>query len=148
MTENNKKSKKKELPPKRSKEDRLFDNILKITQQFMSGKSYVAMNESELFERLRLVPQHREIFGRVLDELHRLHVVNITKNRYSLKTSTNEIVTGVIRVHPRGFGFLQAEDSSKFPDDIFIPKHLIQNSVDGDSVEVLDRSYKFFRKRP
>lgn len=48
----------------------------------------------------------------------------------------SEIASGVIRVHPRGFGFLQADDPSRFPQDIFVPKHATQNAVDGDRVEV------------
>lgn len=48
----------------------------------------------------------------------------------------SEIATGIIRVHPRGFGFLQPEDTTNFPQDIFIPKHATQNAVDGDRVEV------------
>lgn len=148
MTKNDKKSKKKETSPQRSKETRIFDNLLKVTQQFMTGKSYVAMVESELFERLRLPEQYRELFGRVLDELKSTGVVEISQNRYSLKTSSAEIVTGIIRVHPRGFGFLQPEDSSKYPVDIFVPKHLTQNAVDGDSVEVLIDPTSFSEKGP
>lgn len=45
-------------------------------------------------------------------------------------------VTGTLRVHPRGFGFLQPDDPVANPQDVFIPKHLTQNAVDGDSVEV------------
>ncbi len=144
-----KKSKKKELPaPEKSKEGRLFDNLLKVTQQFMNGKGYVAMSEAELFERLRLPEQHRELFGRILDQLHQLGLVEITRNRYSLKSSTSEIVTGVLHVHPRGFGFLTPEDPKTYSQDIFIPKHLIQNAVDGDTVEVLVDPTAFSEKGP
>lgn len=148
MLKNNKKSKKNEPQPlQKSKESRLFDNLLKVTQQFMSGKGYIAISESELFERLRLPPQHREIFGRVLDHMHQSGVVEITHNRYALKSSTAELVTGVMRVHPRGFGFLQATDSP-YSEDIFVPKHLIQNAVDGDTVEVLVDPTHFTEKGP
>lgn len=149
MTKNYKKSKKKDAPPvQKSKENRLIDNLLKVTQQFMSGKGYVAMSEPELFERLRLPPQHRELFGRILDQMHATGLVSIDRNRYSLKSSVAEIVTGILRVHPRGFGFLQPEDPSAFPEDIFVPKHLIQNAVDGDTVEVLVDPSTFTEKGP
>lgn len=149
MPKNTKKSKEKEpLPPQKGKEGRLFDNLLKVTQQFMSGKGYVAMSEPELFERLRLPPQHRELFGKILDQLHQTGLVEISRNRYSLKSSAAEIVTGVLRVHPRGFGFLQVERPSQYAEDIFIPKHLIQNAVDGDTVEVLVDPTTFSEKGP
>lgn len=45
-------------------------------------------------------------------------------------------MTGTIRVHPRGFGFVVPDDPKKYPQDVFIPKHLTDNAVDGDRVEV------------
>lgn len=149
MPKNSKKSKKNGAPPQqKSKDSRLFDNLFKVTQQFMAGKSYVAMSEAELFERLRLSPQHRELFGRILDEMHRAGLVEISRNRYSLKSSSTELVTGIMRVHSRGFGFLQPEDDTTYKTDIFIPKHLIQNAVDGDTVEVLVDPSSFSEKGP
>lgn len=44
-------------------------------------------------------------------------------------------VTGTIRIHPRGFGFLIPDDRERFPEDIFIPKHCTEGAVDGDNVE-------------
>lgn len=46
------------------------------------------------------------------------------------------IAPGTIRIHPRGFGFLQPDDREAFPEDIFIPRHATQGAVDGDQVEV------------
>ena len=39
---------------------------------------------------------------------------------------------GVIRVHPRGFGFVIPQEG----EDIFIPKALLNGAIDGDQVEV------------
>jgi len=47
-----------------------------------------------------------------------------------------QITTGTLRVHPKGFGFLQPDEKERFPVDIFIPKHLTLGAVDGDLVEV------------
>lgn len=44
---------------------------------------------------------------------------------------------GTISVHPKGFAFVSPDDSETFPEDIFIPKHLKGNAVDGDRVEVV-----------
>ncbi|MBS4171116.1 ribonuclease R [Neochlamydia sp. AcF95] len=149
MRKNNKKSKKKELGSiQKSKEDRLYENLLKITQEFMAGKGYLAMNESELFERLHLPEQYREIFGRVLTHLHQSGLASLEHKRYALKSSTTEIVKGTLSVHPRGFGFLKVENPSIYSEDIFIPKHLIQNAVDGDIVEVRVEAPPFKEKGP
>lgn len=44
--------------------------------------------------------------------------------------------SGVIRMHPKGFGFVTPEDSEAYPEDVFIPKHLKKGAVDGDLVKI------------
>ncbi|MDE3046285.1 MAG: VacB/RNase II family 3'-5' exoribonuclease [Verrucomicrobiota bacterium] len=44
----------------------------------------------------------------------------------------SHLVTGTISVHHKGFGFVKVGDGP----DIFIPRHLISEAVDGDTVEV------------
>jgi ribonuclease R len=39
-------------------------------------------------------------------------------------------------MHPRGFGFVVPDALFGCPEDIFIPKHLTDNAVDGDRVEI------------
>lgn len=45
-------------------------------------------------------------------------------------------MAGTISVHPKGFAFVSPDDPKKYPEDIFIPKSLKGNAVDGDRVEV------------
>lgn len=52
------------------------------------------------------------------------------------KAKTPKAITGVIRMHPRGFGFVIVDDPNDSEQDIFIPKHMTANAVDGDQVEV------------
>lgn len=52
------------------------------------------------------------------------------------KTLENEIIAGVLRMHPRGFGFVVPDSYVECPEDVFIPKHLTDNAVDGDRVEI------------
>ena len=52
-----------------------------------------------------------------------------------LKKPEPLIVTGIIRIHPRGFGFLIPDNRELFPEDIFIPRHATEGAVDGDTVE-------------
>ncbi|MBS0620456.1 MAG: VacB/RNase II family 3'-5' exoribonuclease [Verrucomicrobia bacterium] len=51
-------------------------------------------------------------------------------------TPKHELMRGTIRMHPKGFGFVIPENPVQCPQDVFIPKHLTDNAVDGDSVEV------------
>lgn len=131
------KKKAEEAPPARTgKEERLFQNLFKTTSQFIQGRNYSPMTEAELFERLKFAPQHLDLFREVLKLLYKQKSVDISQNRYTSKKSGKDIATGILRVHPRGFGFLQPDDPILFPQDIFIPKHQTQNAVDGDTVEV------------
>lgn len=138
IEENNQKkpSRNKGFKEKKSKEDKLYDNLLKVIQQFICGKSYLPLSETDLMERLALPPQHQTTLKQVLKELTRTKIVELKKGRYSFKASSADLVVGVIKVHPRGFGFLQPSEPG-YAQDIFVPKHLTQNAVDGDTVEVL-----------
>lgn len=51
------------------------------------------------------------------------------------KEKKEEILTGILRMHAKGFGFVIPDKPSKCPQDVFIPKHLTDNAVDGDHVE-------------
>lgn len=137
MTKTKKKSKVDEKPKKSSKEERLFQNLLRSTQQFLQGKGFRTLSEQELFQRLNLPPQHLSLFREILHTLSEQGVITLSKGQYTLnKIVTEDVVKGTIRVHPRGFGFLQPDNPTQYPQDIFIPKHLTKNAVDGDVVEV------------
>lgn len=137
MAKSSKKSKKKEPSIRNTKEERLFNNLLRITEQFMGGKSFIPLTEQELLQRLSLPPQHQEIFQSVLKQLVDSNLIEVVQDRYSWKHSRQDIVTGTIKMHSRGFGFVQPENPTINTQDIFIPKHLTKNAVDGDVVEVL-----------
>jgi ribonuclease R len=137
MAKNVKKSKQKALAFASVKEERLYHNLLKITEQFMSGKGFSSLTEHELMQRLSLPPQHAMLFNMVLNTLTTQEMVELVGERYSWKSAKDDVMTGVLNAHPRGFGFVQAHDPIRHPQDIFIPKHLMNNAVDGDTVEVL-----------
>lgn len=148
MTKPTKKSKKKELPVRNPKEEKLFQNLLRTTEQFMGGKSFSPMTFKELMQRLSLPEQHSDIFAEVLHQLTKQKLIEVVQNRYNWKRSRADIVTGTLRVHPRGFGFVQPDDPVLNPQDIFIPKHLTKNGVDGDHVEVVINQESFSEKGP
>lgn len=123
--------------PKKSKKDKLFDNLIKTTRQFMKGRSFVSLSLQELIEKLRIHPQHRKTFLDVLNTLIKNGEATFKNNTYRWKTAHTDTISGTVRMHPRGFGFVEPDEANTFPEDIFIPKHLTQNAVDGDKVEVL-----------
>ena len=134
MPKKTKKSKESTPSPKGGK---LLNNLSRVTEQFLSGKSYKPLSFSELISRLSLPEQHEPLLQSILDEFISKGNVEVFQNTYIWKRSKPDVVTGILRVHPRGFGFLKAEDVVQYPEDIFIPKHLTMNAVDGDMVEVI-----------
>ncbi len=137
MVKKTKHSKKNSPPPESPKEEKLFQNLLRSTQQYMSGKGYKPLNAQQLMARLNLPEQHAPLFHSILNSLQEQGLVEVVRGAYIWKQSQANIATGVLSVHARGFGFLRPDDPIQFPDDIFIPKHLTLNAIDGDLVEVL-----------
>ncbi len=131
---------KHDLKPHLSSNDRknqlIFKNLLQITEQFVLGKKFKSLTETEFIKRLAIAPQHYEIFNQILTHLVKNGLLEYSNDNYTKKTSQEQIITGILRMHPRGFGFVQPHDSINYTQDIFIPKHCTKNGVDGDVVEV------------
>lgn len=119
------------------KEEKLFNNLLRITEQFMAGKGFSPLSQDELMQRLGLPLQHESIFHDVLTALEKAEMIHEDRGRFVWKQAKNNVISGVMRMHSRGFGFVQPDDPSLCAQDIFIPKHLTKNAIDGDTVEVL-----------
>lgn len=131
------------------KEERLFQNLLKTTQQFIEGKSYRPMSAAELSNRLHFAPQHDLLFDQIMDSLIQQNILSLQHGKYHYnKIPVEELMTGTLRLHPRGFGFVQADNAVRYPQDVFIPKHLTQNAIDGDKVTVVVNQEVFSEKGP
>lgn len=118
-------------------EDKLSQNLLKVVQQFLEGKAYRPSTFEQLVSRLKLPPQHHDKLFLILQHLIKGGLIEYSHHKYIWKQKAADVVKGTLSVHARGFGFLRAEDPQQFPEDIFIPKHLTLNAIDGDSVEVV-----------
>ncbi|MBI3236696.1 MAG: hypothetical protein HYZ48_03215, partial [Chlamydiales bacterium] len=59
-----------------------------------------------------------------------------------------EVITGILRMHPKGFGFVIPDYPNQCPEDVFIPKHLTDHAVDADHVEVLINPHSNWEKGP
>ena len=125
------------FPENSGKLNKLFNNLSKTVTQFFQGKSFNPLSFGELFVKLHLPEQHKEMFIKVLDSLITLDIIQIVKGKYTVKKASIEGVKGILRLHPRGFGFVKAEDSTLYTQDIFIPKNFTEGAIDGDTVEVL-----------
>lgn len=147
-----KKVKKKSPPVLKAKtskkEEKLFQNFKKTVEQFVSGKGFNPSTLEELHKKLQIPEQHHRLFQEVLDTLLKKGTLRFSHDKYTYNKKEEGVVTGTIRVHPRGFGFLQPDNPAEFDQDIFVPRHLTQNAVDGDKVEVVIDPTAFSEKGP
>lgn len=143
-----KNSKNDELPIKLEKPNKLFLNIQRTVLQFVQGKSYQPSTLGELRTKLHLPEQHIELLSDVLNSLIQDGTLEVVRGKFTLKKLRVHTVVGVLRLHPRGFGFVKPEEQTATTQDIFIPKHLTANAVDGDTVEVIVNTESVSEKGP
>jgi len=139
------------LPPEPAQQQpptKLFTNLIGVVRQLVSGKNYRPLSLQELMQKLHMPSQHIEVFAEVLQSLIKENVITLSNGRYTFQDKSAEVVIGIVRMHPRGFGFVKVNDSKLYPEDIFIPKHLTMNAVDGDTVEVVVNTEVFSEKGP
>ena len=143
-----KKSSRKSPPKKETKEKKVIENLIKVIEQNVSGKSYSPLREKELFLKLQLPEQHASTFKQAVHIGAKRGLFKKEGGRIKPTMVSGEVVTGVLRVHPRGFGFLQPDPSGALLEDVFVPKQLTMNAVDGDQVEVLVNPESFSDRGP
>lgn len=137
-----------------SEDDRYYENLKKSLLEYMGGKNYSPLSEDQLIQKLQIPPRLVPIFVKILKDLAKEEAVSIKTKKYTLakkktaKIVEGEVITGVLRLHPRGFGFLQPDKPIEFPEDVFIPKHLTDGAVDGDTVEVEINPHAHSEKGP
>lgn len=90
------------------------------------------MNSEELSVQLDIAPIHEKLFLKILTDLVQEEKIMIHRGRFSLPEQKERLISGIISIHHKGFGFVKVQEGQ----DIFIPKHLIGGAVDGDTVEV------------
>lgn len=114
----------------------------------MLGKNFVPATRRELMRKLHIHEDHKTVFKEVLQGLCNQHICRFSKGRYFPSRSNGDIATGIITVHPKGFGFVKLDDPTLYDQDIFIPRHLTANAVDGDKVEVEINPFSQSEKGP
>lgn len=133
---------------KKTKEETLFTNLLKVVRQFMQGRSFLPLSLSDIMEKLSIPIQHRDILVKILDHLVHSEELILSKNRYEWKKDPLDVISGTIRMHPRGFGFVEPDNQETEQEDVFIPKNFTQNAVDGDHVEIIINHESISEKGP
>lgn len=125
------KSPKKKPSSKKSKVQTLTLNLTHTLLQYIEGKRFVPSTFQDLVRNLSIAEVHHDKFKKLLDGLVEKKKLKFQNQKY-MRPKAENLVTGTISVHKKGFGFVKNPDGA----DIFIPKHGVLDAVDGDVVEV------------
>ncbi len=125
-----------------------YDNLSKTILQFISGKKYAPMGPTALFKKLKIPPELHPLCKEIITDLTAQGILENKRKQVALKTTKPETITGILHMHPRGFGFVQPEHPTQYATDIFIPKHMADSAVDGDQVEVVVNPDSNWEKGP
>ena len=92
------------------------------------------LNREQIADALALhSSQEKEALRRRLRAMERDGQLSFQRKGYQL-IDPESLVSGVISLHPDGFGFVTYSDTEK---DLFLPKNQLSNVFDGDIVQVL-----------
>jgi ribonuclease R len=138
------------MTKKSKKQDRLFENLLRVTYEYVKGKHYSPQTKETLIERLKIHPEHIAVFEGALKSLHDTGKVRESSGKIlpsvESRVKQPDLIQGKLSVHPRGFGFVESPDPNE--PDIFIPKPYMNDAIDGDIVEVLINRETISEKGP
>jgi ribonuclease R len=133
----------------KSSREKVFENLLRVTYEYIKGKHYIPITRTSLIDKLRILPEHLAIFDRVLKSLRAEGKVRVAEEKYHIPYELNpgeKCFRGQLKVHPRGFGFVEV--SGEDVPDIFIPKPYIGIAIDGDVVDCIVDTTAISKKGP
>ena len=131
--------------PNKNKES-LLHNFCQLIDEHLSGKTYQAISIHELMQRLQVRDEHQELFLKALESLVEKGQIFEEDGQYFKEQI--KLASGIFHMHQRGFGFVEPQEKERFKEDIFIPRQMSSNAVDGDLVEVLIDKDKKSSKGP
>lgn len=121
--------KKKDKSPKVRIESRIM--------RAMKRNDYYPMLQEQFIKLLSIAKEEHDLAKHTIQEFIKDGLIVIDNNRLTLAgQSYASVVTGVIHVNPRGFGFVTPTDDQECTQTIFIPPGQCEDAVQGDLVEV------------
>ncbi|PIP13858.1 MAG: ribonuclease R [bacterium (Candidatus Stahlbacteria) CG23_combo_of_CG06-09_8_20_14_all_34_7] len=106
--------------------------ILSNIEKQLKNKLKRPLSKKEIAKILSLKSNDKK-FENILNNLILTgKLIQLKNSKYGLSSSM-EMISGIIEVNPKGFGFLIRDDSKN---DIFIPMHLMSTALDKDRVLV------------
>lgn len=109
-------------------------NIKEALMNFMKEQSYKPMDINELANIFSISKDEFKVFKDTLKAMEKEGLILKNKNNKVALPERMGLLVGKISVHPKGYGFLIADEEGR--DDVFIPSTLINGALHGDKVMV------------
>ena len=123
------------MPKKKKKKEN--NSLKKVLISFIDSKDYSPRSQKTLFEDCQVLKKEIPLAKKFITELLTEEKITIRSGLiFSAKEKEEELVIGRIHLHPKGFGFVTADDLEKYPKDIFIPKIHTLHATHHDRVSV------------
>ena len=115
---------------------KLADGLTKTFTKIFTDPAYTPLTKADLYTLCNLTAPQKKVAQEVLQKLEQEELILIKGSSIHLKKTKGEPFKGILRMNPRGFGFVISDNPKLFPEDAFIAKNFIGGAVDGDTVEV------------
>lgn len=104
---------------------------------FLKAEDYKPLKQTELFSACKIPKKHYALAKDFITEFLSKDMIFIKNSLIHPNIQQQPpVVSGKISIHPKGFGFVIADDLTKYPKDIFIPRSQTLNAIDQDRVQV------------
>jgi ribonuclease R len=111
--------------------------LCKKLWSFLTEDAYEPQDQFSLFKLCEIAKKDYTTCKDIINEFLSKKMIFIKHSLiYPEHYKKEEITTGRISLHPKGFGFVTADDLVTYPKDIFIPKAHTHGAVNKDLVEV------------
>jgi ribonuclease R len=101
----------------------------------LAHKSYIPIYMKEIARQLRVADEDEPAFGEAIRQLSEEERLEIGKDEKIRLPRLGEEAEGVVKITPRGFGFLKTDIQYR-EGDLFIPEGETKDAVSGDRVRV------------
>ena len=101
----------------------------------LAHKSYIPIYMKEIARQLRVADEDEPAFGEAIRQLAEEERLEIGKDEKIRLPRLGEEAEGVVKITPRGFGFLKTDIQYR-EGDLFIPEGETKDAVSGDRVRV------------
>lgn len=115
---------------------KLADTLATTFTKIFTDPSYTPITKADLYTFCSLTVPQKKIAQEVLVHLEQEGLILVTGSTIHLKKAKGIPFKGILRMNPRGFGFVISDNPTHFPEDAFIAKNFLGGAVDGDTVEV------------